>query len=140
MDFFESMMSSDWSWNAMIGVKMSWNFGAYYTKKNSLNKLRTAKRQVDVQREVFLFNTQLQTTAENGDIARLRKALADDDRIVALRRSVREAAESKLRNGVIDTNDLLRKITEEATAATARSAREIELVKTIYELKHTINQ
>lgn len=124
----------------MIGVKMSWNFGAYYTKKNSLNKLRTAKRQVDVQREVFLFNTQLQTTAENGDIARLRKALADDDRIVALRRSVREAAESKLRNGVIDTNDLLRKITEEATAATARSAREIELVKTIYELKHTINQ
>lgn len=140
MDFFESMISSDWSWNAMIGVKMSWNFGAYYTKKNSLNKLRTAKRQVDVQREVFLFNTQLQTTAENGDIVRLRKALADDDRIVALRRSVREAAESKLRNGVIDTNDLLRKITEEATAATARSAREIELVKTIYELKHTINQ
>lgn len=140
MDFFESMMSSDWSWNAMIGVKMSWNFGAYYTKKNSLNKLRTAKRQVDVQREVFRFNTQLQTTAENGDIARLRKALADDDRIVALRCSVREAAESKLRNGVIDTNDLLRKITEEATAATARSAREIELVKTIYELKHTINQ
>ncbi len=140
MDFFESMMSSDWSWNAMIGVKMSWNFGAYYTKKNSLNKLRTAKRQVDVQREVFLFNSQLQTTAENGDIARLRKALADDDRIVALRRSVREAAESKLRNGVIDTNDLLRKITEEATAATARSAREIELVKTIYELKHTINR
>ena len=32
------------------------------------------------------------------------------------------------------------KITEEATAATARSAREIELVKTIYELKHTINR
>ena len=29
-----------------------------------------------------------------------------------LRRAVREAAESKLRNGVIDTNDLLRKITE----------------------------
>ena len=140
LNYMQGMMSSDWSWNAMIGVKMSWNFGAYYTKKNSLNKLRTAKRQVDVQREVFRFNTQLQTTAENGDIARLRKALADDDRIVALRRSVREAAESKLRNGVIDTNDLLRKITEEATAATARSAREIELVKTIYELKHTINQ
>jgi len=140
MDFFEGMMSSDWSWNAMIGAKMSWNFGAYYTKKNTLSKLRTAQRQVDVQRDVFLFNTQLQTTQESGDIARLRKALADDDRIVALRRSVREAAESKLRNGVIDTNDLLRKITEEDTAATARSAREIELIKTIYELKHTINQ
>ena len=140
MDFFKSMMNSDWSWNAVISVKMSWNFGAYYTRKGSLNKLRTAKQQANVGRDVFLFNTQLQTTAEIGDISRLRKALADDDRIVALRRSVREAAESKLRNGVIDTNDLLRKITKETTAATARSAREIELVKTIYELKHTINK
>ena len=78
---------------------------------------------------------------KDGGIAfNLRRALADDVRIVQLRRAVREAAESKLRNGVIDTNDLLRKITEEATAATARSAREIELVKTIYELKHTINR
>ena len=140
MDYFQSMMSPDWSWNALVGVKMSWNFGAYYTKKNSLNKLRTAKAQVEVQRDIFLFNTRLQTTGENGDIARLRKALADDDRIVALRRSVREAAESKLRNGVIDTNDLLQKITDEATAATARSAREIELLKSIYELKHTLNR
>lgn len=140
MDYFQSMMSSDWSWNALVGVKMSWNFGAYYTKKNSLNKLRTAKALVEVQRDIFLFNTRLQTTEENGDIARLRKALADDDRIVALRRSVREAAESKLRNGVIDTNDLLQKITDEAAAATARSAREIELLKSIYELKHTLNR
>lgn len=140
MDYFQSMMSPDWSWNAMASVKMSWNFGAYYTRKNSLAKLRTAKEQVEVQREIFLFNTRLQTAEESGDIARLRKALADDDRIVALRRSVREAAESKLRNGVIDTDDLLRKITDEAAAATARSAREIELLKTIYELKHTINR
>lgn len=140
MDYFQSMMSPDWSWNAMAGVKMSWNFGAYYTRKNSLAKLRTAKEQVEVQREIFLFNTRLQTAEESGDIARLRKALADDDRIVALRRSVREAAESKLRNGVIDTDDLLRKITDEAAAATARSARKIELLKTIYELKHTINR
>ena len=140
MDYFQSMMSPDWSWNAMAGVKMSWNFGAYYTRKNSLAKLRTTKEQVEMQREIFLFNTRLQTAEESGDIARLRKALADDDRIVALRRSVREAAESKLRNGVIDTDDLLRKITDEAAAATARSAREIELLKTIYELKHTINR
>lgn len=140
MDYFQSMMSPDWSWNAMAGVKMSWNFGAYYIRKNSLAKLRTAKEQVEMQREIFLFNTRLQTAEESGDIARLRKALADDDRIVALRRSVREAAESKLRNGVIDTDDLLRKITDEAAAATARSAREIELLKTIYELKHTINR
>lgn len=134
------MITSDWSWNALVGVKLSWNFGAYYTRKNSLGQLRTARQGVEVQRDLFRFNNALEIARENGEIARLRRALADDDRIVQLRRSVREAAESKLRNGVIDTNDLLRKITEEETATAARNAREIELIKTIYELKHTINR
>ena len=140
LNFMQAMISSSWSWNAVIGVQMTWRFGAYYTKKNSLNKLRAAQQQIDVQRDVFLFNTRLQATQQNGEIARLQRALADDDRIVALRRSVRQAAESKLRNGVIDTNDLLDKITDEQTAATAQQAHQIELLKAIYELKHTIDR
>ena len=140
LDYFAGMVSTDWTWNALIGVKMSWNFGAYYTKKNRLSNLRVAKQQLDIQRDVFLFNTDLQVAEEQGNISRLRRALADDDRIVALRRSVREAAESKLRNGVIDTNDLLRKITDEASARSARSLREVELLKAIYVLKYTINR
>lgn len=140
MDFFAGMLSSDWSWNAMVGVQFSWDFGALYTRKNDLSKLRTARREIDVQQEVFQFNTDLQVAGQQGEIDRLRKALADDDRIVALRRSVRRAAESKLRNGVIDTTDLLQKITDEANARSARSAREIELLKAIYQLKYTINR
>ena len=140
LDYFKSMLNADWSLNAVVGIRMTWNFGGYYTRRNNLDRIATAKRQLDVQRDIFLFNTELQSVEQNGEIERLRRALADDDRIVALRRSVREAAESKLRNGIIDTNDLLRKITDEQSAAVARSAREIELLKTIYELKHTINQ
>lgn len=86
LDYMQGMMNSDWSWNAMLGVKLSWNFGAYYTQKNNLDKLRTSRQQVEVQRDVFLFNMNLQAAQENGDIARLRKAIADDDRIVALPR------------------------------------------------------
>lgn len=140
MDYFASMMSNEWRWNLLTGIRMSWNFGAYYTKKNSLNKLRTAQQSIDLQRDVFRFETDLQISQETGDIARLRKTIADDARIVALRQSVREAAESKLRNGIIDTNDLLQKITDEAAALSAQSVHEIELLKALYELKHTTNQ
>ncbi len=140
MDYFASMMSNEWRWNLLTGIRMSWNFGAYYTKKNSLNKLRTAQQSIDLQRDVFRFETDLQVAQETGDIARLRKTIADDARIVSLRQSVREAAESKLRNGIIDTNDLLQKITDEAAARSAQSVHEIELLKALYELKHTINQ
>ena len=140
MDYFASMMSNEWRWNLLTGIRMSWNFGTYYTKKNSLNKLRTAQQSIDLQRDVFRFETNLQVAQETGDIARLRKTIADDARIVSLRQSVREAAESKLRNGIIDTNDLLQKITDEAAARSAQSVHEIELLKALYELKHTINQ
>ena len=140
MDYFASMMSNEWRWNLLTGIRMSWNFGAYYTKKNSLNKLRTAQQSIDLQRDVFRFETNLQVSQETGDITRLRKTIADDARIVSLRQSVREAAESKLRNGIIDTNDLLQKITDEAAARSAQSVHEIELLKALYELKHTTNQ
>ncbi len=140
LDMFQSMVSSDWRLNAIVGVRMSWNIGAFYTKRNNLGKIDAAARRIDVQRDVFLFNTQMQTAQDDGEIARLRNAIAEDDRIVELRRSVRMAAESQLENGVIDATDLLRKITDETAAALGRSTHEIELLQAMYRLKHTLNQ
>ena len=140
LDMFKSMVSSDWSFNAIAGVRVSWNIGAFYTKRNNLDKLNTAEKQIAVQRDVFLFNTQMQTTQDDGEIARLRQAITDDSRIVELRRRVRMAAESQLKNGVIDATDLLRKISDETAAALARSTHEIELLQSIYRLKTTLNQ
>ena len=140
LDMFKSMVSAEWTLNAVVGVRMSWNIGAFYTKKNNLNKLDAAERQISVQRDIFLFNTQMQTTQDDGEIARLRSALEDDNRIVELRRSVRMAAESRLENGVIDATDLLRKIADETTATLNRSTHEIELLQATYRLKTTLNQ
>lgn len=140
LDMFKSMVSSEWTLNAIVGVRMSWNFGAFYTQKNNLGKLDAAERQIAIQRDVFLFNTEMQTIQDDSEIARLHSALEDDNRIVELRRSVRMAAESRLENGVIDATDLLRKIADEATATLSRSTHEIELLQATYRLKTTLNQ
>lgn len=140
LDMFKSMVSSEWTLNAIVGVRMQWNIGAFYTQKNNLEKLNAAKRQIALQRYVFMFNTGLQTAQEDGEIARLRKAIENDDRIVELRTSVRKAAESKLDNGVIDATELLQKITDETTAMLNRSRHRVELLQAIYKLKTTLNQ
>ena len=140
LDMFKSMVSSDWSFNAIVGVRMSWNIGAFYTKKNNLDKLDLAQKQLDVQRDVFLFNTQMQIVQDEGEITRLRHAVDEDERIVELRRRVRVTAESQLENGVIDATDLLRKISDERDAALAQSVHEIELLQAVYRLKTTLNQ
>ena len=137
---FKSMVSSEWRLNGVIGLRMSWNIGALYTKKNNLERLNIAEQQIAVQRDIFTFNTELQRVQDDGEITRLRKAIEDDARILELRRRVRIAAEAQLENGVIDATDLLRKISDETNASLARSTHEIELLQAIYRLKTTLNQ
>ena len=65
--------------------------------------------------------------------------LAHGDEIIALRSSVRKAAESKLAHGIIDVNDLLKEINAENSAQVQKSIHEIEMLKEMYNLKITTN-
>lgn len=134
LNMFENMLNGDWSLNAIVGIRLAWNISAYYTQKNNLDRLHNTQQQLRVQRDVVEFNTGLQRSQQSGEVARLQRAIADDARIIALRRSVREAAETKHREGIITTTELLRTITDESSAQSAQSLHRIELLKKQYEL------
>lgn len=139
-DMFNDMFDHDFTLNGMVGVRLSWNISKLYTHKNDRLKIDVAKRQIENAREVFLFNNSLQSVQETVTIDKYRKVLTEDNEIISLRTSVRQAAEAKLEHGVIDVNNLLQEITRENQARTEQSSHEIEMIKHIYELKHTINQ
>lgn len=139
-NYFESMINRDLSFNILAGVKLSWNIDSFYTKRNSQRKLALANEGIDNDREVFLFNSGLQTSSQTEAIEGLREAMAYDEKIVALRGNVRKAAESQLRNGVIDATALLSKITDENQARLTASYHEIQLIQNIYKLKNTLNR
>ena len=140
LDMFGSMASSKWSINGIVGVQMTWNISSFYTLKTSRRQIGNAIDQVKNTRDVFLFNNNLQSEQESAEIQRIREVLEYDDEIVSLHSRVRMAAESRLQEGVIDTFSLLNKISEETSAKIARSTHEIELIKAIYDLKHTLNR
>ena len=140
LNMFENMVSHRWTLNGIVGVRMNWNISSLYTSKTSRRQLQNARDNVMLQREVFAFNSRLQAEQESAEVRRIREAIADDDRIVALRSRVREAAEVRLQEGMIDTHDLLGKISDETSSKIARSTHQIELVKAIYDLKHTLNK
>ena len=139
LDMFKSMTSTDWTLNGIAGVRMVWNLTGFSTRRNNLRKLDAQKRQVDIQRSIFLLNSDLSAAREQGEIERLRKAMESDEKIAALRRSIRKAAESRLDNGVIDSTDLLRKISEETSADITLSNRQIELLQASFRLRRTLN-
>ena len=138
-NMFEDMMSHDWSWNGMIGARLTWNIGALYTRKNDKAKLQVQRDLTESNREVFLFNNRLEQIQQHESIMRYRKLMADDDEIISLRSAVRKAAESKLSHGIIDVNDLVREINQENAARVQQSMHEIEMLKQIYDNKFTTN-
>ena len=139
LNMFEDMMSHNWSLNGIIGARLTWNIGALYTRKNDKVKINSQRSMVDVQRETFLFNNNLEQIQQNENITRYKKLMADDEEIISLRSAVRKAAESKLSHGIIDVNDLVREINQENAARVSQSMHEIEMLKEIYDNKFTTN-
>ena len=139
MNMFEDMMRHKWSWNGIIGARITWNIGALYTHKNDKAKLQLQRNMTENSREVFLFNNYLDQIQQNEDIARYQKLMAQDGEIISLRQAVRKAAESKLAHGIIDVNDLVREINQENAACVQQSVHEIEMLKEIYDNKYTTN-
>ena len=139
LNMFEDMMRRDWSLNGIIGARLTWNIGALYTRKNDKAKLQLQRDMTESNREVFLFNNNLEQIQQNEDIARFQKLMSDDEEIIMLRSAVRKAAESKLSHGIIDVNDLVREINAENAARVQQSMHEIEMLKQIYDNKFTTN-
>jgi len=139
-NMFKNMQLQDMSFNFMVGIKVSWNFSSLYTCRNSLNKLQLQRSHVESERAIFNFNNNIAMSEYLGQIAALRDVMHNDERIVELRQSVMTAAQSQLRNGVIEATTLLTKITDIELAENDRTQHHIELVKAIYNLNHLRNK
>lgn len=139
-NMFEDMMSRRFSWNGMIGARLTWSIGALYTRKNDKAKIQLQRETAKNNRDVFLFNNNLEQIQQNENILRYKKLMADDEEIITLRSSIRKAAESKLSHGIIDVNDFVKEINNENAAKVNGRIHEIEMLKEIYDLKYTTNQ
>lgn len=133
------MLDDDFKPYYVAGLRLTWNIGAFYTKRNDQRRLETSRQLVETQREAFLFNTSLDMKQRNTEIDNYIEQLKYDDEIIALRRSVKEASQAKMANGTISGTDLTRDINAEQTAIQDKLMHEIELLMSIYNLKYVLN-
>ncbi|MDE5836089.1 MAG: TolC family protein [Paramuribaculum sp.] len=139
-NYFESMINRNLSFNILAGIRVSWNIEPLYTKNINRKKLLLSSEMINADRDIFLFNSQLQSSRENSEINGLREVIKEDGRIVELRRNVRLSAESQLKNGIIDATALLSKINDENQANLNSAYHQIQLIQNIYKLKNTLNR
>lgn len=124
---------------AIGGVRFSWNFGNYYTRKSDVGKINVARDAVRTQRETFLFNTGQQVESGHGELEKYRRTLDDDDRIVMLRDNIKRASEAKVEGGTMSVTDYMQEVTKAETARQNRVLHRMQLIMTTYNLKNITN-
>ena len=121
-------------WTA--GIRMSWDIGALYTRKDEKRKIDTQTRTIETERETFLFNTELNATQMRSAIDKARGQLERDREIIALQESIRNAGEEQYRSGTISMTDLMDRIDDEYNARVTEGIHRIQLLMAIYDLQN----
>ncbi|HOO84106.1 MAG TPA: TolC family protein [Prolixibacteraceae bacterium] len=121
------------------GLRLSWALSGFYSQKNNIAKLELGKNAVDVQRETFLFNTNMKVNQQKTEIEKLQSLMVNDEEIIQLRTRIKTAALAKVENGTLTSTDLVRELNAETQAKLSKSLHEIQLLMAIYNLKNTVN-
>ncbi|WP_321519036.1 TolC family protein [uncultured Bacteroides sp.] len=134
-----NMLKSEFSPYYVAGARLSWNFGGLYTKKNEKKLLENSQQNIAIQKETFMFNTNLKMTQQNNEIEKMKQLMRDDDEIIRLRTNIKKSAEVKVEHGTLSVTELLREINSEDQAKQNKVLHEIQLLMSIYNYKNTTN-
>jgi len=125
-------VSNDFGPFWIAGIKFNWSLTALYTMKNSRNIFGLNQNDLDIQKETFLFNTKIAMTQQDQDIKKYNDLVADDQKIVDLRVSVKNASDAQLQNGVITGHDYLTQVDAEAQARLNLILHKVQLLQAEY--------
>lgn len=134
-----NMLTNELSPFYIAGARLSWSFGSLYTQANERKKIEVKKSTVAVQTESYMLNLNMQKAQLTATIQNIRDMMKMDDEIIALRESVKKAAEAKVANGTLSVTELLREVTAENLARQARALHEVELMMAIAGYRQLLN-
>ena len=133
-----NMLDSSFQPYYTAGIRMSWDLGALYTRRDEKRKLDVQLRTIESDRETFLFNTGISALQLRSSIDKARRLLDKDGEIIALQESIRAAGEEQYRNGTISMTDLMKRIDDEHDARVAELIHRIQLLMAVYDYKNCV--
>ena len=127
-----NLLSNDFAWYYLGGLKLNWNLGSWYTLKNQKHLLDIDRKTLDLQKETFVFNTQLSQQQQNAEVEKYLELAKKDDAIIALRASVKKAASAQLENGVLSAHDYITQVNAEDQSRQNLILHEMQLLQAQY--------
>ena len=130
-------VSNDFGAFWITGIRFNWTLTALYTMKNNRRILSLSQNDLDIQKEVFLFNTNISLAQQNEGIKKYSDLVAKDKEIVDLRTSVKNASNAQLQNGVLTAHDYLTQVDAEAQARLGLILHQVQLLQAEYNYQNT---
>ncbi len=119
------------------GIQFAWPLVGYYTTNNTRGIITLEQEQINLKRQTFLYNTNLQLTRNNAEINKLKLLLSSDDEIISLLISIKNTSLTQMENGVITANDYLLEVNKEDQARQTKILHEMQLLVAQYASKTT---
>ncbi len=126
-----NFLDQDLRFFGQASINLKWNIGNLYTLKNEKQNTTIGKKMVDVQKEVFEFNTKNAMTTEFAQINSLKDIIEKDKMIIEKRHNITKTSSSQLENGTITTTDYLTQLNAEMQSVLNQKVHEIKLMNAI---------
>jgi len=122
------------------GLRLSFPLTGFYSLKNDRALIDLNSKNIEVQKETFLFNTNFAVKQQNTAIVKFQQFLKTDDEIILLRTNVKKAALAQLENGVINSSDYLHEVNAEDNARQNKILHQIQLLMAEYNEQNTVGE
>jgi len=131
-----NMLDNSFQTYYTVGMKLNWNVFDWNMNKIQKESLAINKDLVETELETFKLNTNIERNNYQKEIKKTSDLIKIDDDIIALRKTVLNASESQLRNGVITTSAYITELTNlnEAENSLATHKIQFELAKANYNI------
>jgi outer membrane protein TolC len=124
-----NMLKNEFDLFYIAGVRLNWGLGGLYTTKKERELLSVNQRMVNVQKDVFLLNTNTALKQQQSELDKLQQLIQSDQQIITIRTQVKDAANAQLANGVITASDYLREVNAEDQARLSLITHQLQLLQ-----------
>ncbi len=127
----------DPAWYYITGLKLSWSVGGLYTLYNQRQLINIDRQTIDIQKEAFLFNTNLNLKQQGAEFSKLKQLIDIDTDIIIQRSAVKAISKAQLDNGVITIHDYLSELDAEDAAKQSLLLHKVQLLMDEYNYQNT---
>jgi outer membrane protein TolC len=127
-----NMLNNNFNGYYISGIRLAWSPSIFYTLKKERELINLNQSSIELQKETFLFNTNLNVSQQDAELNKYQELLKTDEELIKLRIKIKTASIAQLENGVINSNDYLREVNAENQARQNRSLHQLQLLLSQY--------